>query len=484
MYEKINPTQMFRERQLALLEEASNRRIVRRLRAGRAPKARSGMAAFLLAALVIVVGTMLVALSSPAHSSTTFTVNSAADLADVNGGDGICDADAAVGNLCTLRAAINEANVTTDADTIDFNIPGTGVKTISPNTVLPNIIHPVSIDGFTQPGAVPNTLSKDTNAKLMIELNGSGVTGTSERIGLRLAAPDSEVRGLVINRFTAGIAIFADGVRLSQNFIGTDPTGTQDLGNSSMGIFDQGFGSSIGTPRSDAGANLISGNDGAGIAIRDLASHTQVAHNLIGTDKSGTKKLGNSKEGVEITNSSNNSLDSNTIAFNGGNGVKINDTSGSRTSSISSNSIFSNAIFSNAGLGIDLAGGEATPAPGPIGIATTNDLQDVDSGPNGLQNFPVLSSAKTVSGKTTIKGKLNSSPNESYTIQFFSNPSGNEGKKLIGQKSITTDVTGNRAFTFSTKKAVRVRQKITATATRDSTLDTSEFSSARKVTSS
>ena len=43
--------------------------------------------------------------------------------------------------------------------------------------------------------------------------------------------------------------------------------------------------------------------------------------------------------------------------------MKISITSGSRTSSISGNS-----IFSNAGLGIDLAGGEAAPAPGPIGF--------------------------------------------------------------------------------------------------------------------
>jgi hypothetical protein len=41
---------------------------------------------------------------------------------------------------------------------------------------------------------------------------------------------------------------------------------------------------------------------------------------------------------------------------------------------------------------------------------------------------------KTSSTKTTIKGKLNSARNKTYTVQFFSNPTGNEGKKLIGQK--------------------------------------------------
>jgi hypothetical protein len=44
MYRQINPTEMFRERQLALLREGENRRVARRLRAGRGPKARSGIA--------------------------------------------------------------------------------------------------------------------------------------------------------------------------------------------------------------------------------------------------------------------------------------------------------------------------------------------------------------------------------------------------------------------------------------------------------
>jgi hypothetical protein len=269
-------------------------------------------------------------------------------------------------------------------------------------------------------------------------------------------------------------------VNLQQNFIGTDPTGTQDRGNTGSGIFVNGFGAIIGTPSIGA-ANLISGNGGSGIRIRELASNTLVSHNLIGTDKSGTKILGNSKEGVEIIGSSNNALDANTIAFNGGSGVKI--SGAGRSSIVGGNSIFSNAIFSNAGLGIDLDGLELVPAPAPIGIVTDNDPKDVDSGANGLQNFPVLTSAKTVSGKTTVAGKLNSTPNESYTIQLFSNPSGNEGKKFIGQKSVITDGSGNRSFTFSPATAVLVGQTITATATRDSTLDTSEFSAPRKVAS-
>src|SRR5215208_6727833 len=110
----------------------------------------------LLGACLMVVATLLAAClmaAQPAHAATTFTVNSASDFADVKVGDGVCDADFATGDLCTLRAAIQEANATTDQDTISFGIPGTGVHTISPQTNLPNIIRPVTINGLSQPGS-------------------------------------------------------------------------------------------------------------------------------------------------------------------------------------------------------------------------------------------------------------------------------------------------------------------------------------------
>ena len=66
------------------------------------------------------------------------------------------------------------------------------------------------------------------------------------------------------------------------------------------------------------------------------------------------------------------------------------------------------------------------------------------------ENKPVLSSAKTASGKTTVAGKLVNTPNQAYTIEFYSSPKDtNEGKKFIGEKGITTSVDGLRSFTFT-----------------------------------
>ena len=168
---------------------------------------------------------------------------------------------------------------------------------------------------------------------------------------------------------------------------------------------------------------------------------------------------------------------SNTIAFNGEDGVQIQ--FGTR------NEVSRNSIFSNVGLGINLFGGFED-AHGN----TANDPGDVDSGANGLQNKPVITSAKTSSTKTTITGKLASTPNRGYDSEFYSNPAGtDEGKKFIGQKSIVnTDSAGNVTFTFSTSTKIPVGQTVTATARSvnfdASNGDTSEFSAARKVTSS
>src|SRR5262245_19434965 len=155
----------------------------------------------------------------------------------------------AVDGLVTLREAIasanSDANVNTDvvavgaygADTINFNIAGAGVKTIIPATALPTITDQVTIDGYSQPGASMNTLTTGDNAVLLIELN--GVSAGSGAAGLTIVAGnDSKVQGLVINRFAIGIEIGgASGFTVVQgNFVGTDASGTVDLGNSLQGV--------------------------------------------------------------------------------------------------------------------------------------------------------------------------------------------------------------------------------------------------------
>ena len=104
--------------------------------------------------------------AQPAHASTTFTVDSTADYGDVTPGDGKCDIGTImlIGERCTLRAAIQEANATTGADTINFAIPATEDPTITPASELPKITTTVTINGYSQPGAQANSKTVGTDA--------------------------------------------------------------------------------------------------------------------------------------------------------------------------------------------------------------------------------------------------------------------------------------------------------------------------------
>lgn len=425
-----------------------------------------------LVALALVASFLMMVSAKPAHAFTTFTVTTIGDEADGNLGNGICDVELKA-TQCTLRGAIQEANFEPGADVIEFNIGGSGVKTISPNSKLPDITEQVTIDGYSQPGASPNSLVVGDDAAIKIELKGVDA-GSS---GLTVKASNVGISGLAINRFaSAGISIEGGlGARIEGNFIGTDPAGLQDLGNSSAGVDINGAsGSGANTIGGDEPAerNVISGNDSEGVFIFNGSVGNSLFGNYIGTKKDGTTALGNGTHGVDIVSGTGNVVGgsppafANTIAFNGDTGVQV----GFIGNSPTGNSILRNSIFSNGGPGIDLQ------ADGPTG----NDPGDSDTGPNNLQNKPVLTSAKKVSGKTTVQGKLNSNPGKTFKVQFYSNPKGtDEGKRFLFSRTISTDGSGNATFSFATIKRVALGQAITATATGAD--GTSEFSAAKGV---
>lgn len=224
--------------------------------------------------------------------------------------------------------------------------------------------------------------------------------------------------------------------------------------------------------------NLISGNGAEGVKIDLASTGSTVEGNLIGTRKDGATPLSNGAAGVRIAGSTGSTIGgalpgtANTIAFNGGDGVAIVKGPGPNFRIPTGNSILRNSIFSNADLGIDLK---------DDGV-TANDFSDADGDENNLQNFLVLISARTSSTATRIKGTLTSTPGETFTLRFFSNPSGTreEGKKFVGEKGVS-DGDGVVSFAFKPKAKIKAGLFVTATATSGATGDTSEFSAPRKV---
>lgn len=429
----------------------------------------------------------------------------------------------------SLRQAITDAAVA-GVDTIVFNIPGGGVKKIAPLTELPNVNANI-IDGTTQPGwSVGN---------LVIEISGENLTADTAT-GLKFfsipgSSPQIFVRGLIINRFQGdGIYIQdSENVTVEGCFIGTDASGTIDLGNSdgieirAASTFTENLtiggdtaaernvisgnslairifggnsffikGNYIGTDKTGNAAlpngsgmqvtailvviggattaerNVISGNNARGI-ILDSSQNT-VQNNYIGVGADGFTPLGNGTKGIDLINSLN-------FSITGGHLIADNVVANNKFGGIytfaankrpTGNKITNNSIFPN-GLAI-----------GRLGIdlesdgVTDNDTGDADTGANNLQNFPVLTSAVATATTTTIQGTFNSEASTSYRLEFFVNQTDErEGKTFLGFQNVTTDVGGNANINVVFSTATAHGQFITATATRNSApLDTSEFS--------
>ncbi len=410
---------------------------------------------------------------------TTLVVNSTNDP-----GDGTCNVAE-----CTLREAINAANINPDTNTIKFAIPGSGLQTITPLTPLPAITRPVIINGYTQmpctsnpsPCSHPNTLANTDDAVILIELNGTNagtnVDGLIISAGSSGSVDGSTVKGLAINRFAtgSGIRITSGGGtfnflnEITGNFIGTNAAGTSASANK-IGVFMDNAGlAMIGCTTTDE-RNIISGNTSDGIKISGSSAIIGVVQgNFIGVKADGMTGLGNGGAGVHMIDGSANTIgydlvnpgNANVIAFNTGAGVAV------ENAGAVSNVIRKNSIHDNGGLGIDL---------GNNGVTLNDSLGH--TGPNNYQNFPVITTAPV--GGTSVSGTLNSTANSPFIVDVYSSTAGDssgngEGQTYLGSNtSVATDGSGNAAFSV-TVPTLTAGQVITATAI-DLSGNTSEFS--------
>jgi Periplasmic copper-binding protein (NosD) len=199
----------------------------------------------------------------------------------------------------SLRQAILEANAddSSGPSLITFQIGGGGSATIKPPAALPFITHPTIIDATTQPGFAGSPI---------VVLDGSS-SGAGAN-GIVIVAGNSQVRGLVIDRFSgSGIALFeAGGDVIQGNNIGTDSSGiapnepgTIPLGNSQNGILINNAGmNTIGGP-APGQRNIVANNVGDGILASGGVGQSIVG-NAIGTDPTGRALLSNAGSGIEF----------------------------------------------------------------------------------------------------------------------------------------------------------------------------------------
>ena len=460
-----------------------------------------------------------------------------------SGGDGLQDIlgtftvtntnDSGAGSL---RQAITDANASPGLDTITFSIGGSGPHTITLSSSLPSITDPVIIDGESEP---------DFAGTPVVVLDGNFISGSPDGLRLAAGSDGGTIRGLVIQRFGGdGIEIDgSDGNTITGNYIGTDVTGMIDQGNDQDGInIENASGNIVGGTNPGEG-NVISGNGDEGIEIDgSTASGNQVLGNLIGVAANGTTRIGNGEGmwiedapgtivggaavgagnvigannsgiiisgtnatgtvvqgnhiGTDVSGAADvggafygilfhftdstplfpigipsnstiggvNAGEANTIANWGADGVNVG--YGDR------HAVLGNVIRDNGDLGIDLTFDDGV---------TINDVDDVDTGANDLQNHPVLLSAGIVGSSLVVTGTLDSTPSTAFDFDFFANTTADasgrgEAERYIGSfYGISTDTNGNLIFSDTLGGAnVAAGEFVTATAT-DQNGNTSEF---------
>jgi hypothetical protein len=339
--------------------------------------------------------------------------------------------------------------------------------------------------GGTTPAA-RNVISGNILDNIHIVGNVAGATGNAVQgnfVGLNAAGT-----GIL---FTGGFfGTEVSGVNASSNMIGGTAAGARNVvgGNGDgMNIDDGAHDNIIQGNFSGVGADGVTavGNRLHGIVLRDLGGSPGVSGNQIGGTVAGA---------------------GNTVANNGAAGVAVFGDPSVTPQNVN-NPILGNSIFHNGRNnptflpGIDLVSGTSYPTDDGI---TPNDFGDGDDGPNHLQNFPVLTSALTKVGKTTVTGTLNSRNNFGagaiYRVEFFSSPAAigttlAEGQTFLGSATLTLGASpgpfvdqGQVKVTFSADlPVVPDGQVITATATQliggagSTPLNTSEFSAPVKV---
>jgi hypothetical protein len=373
-------------------------------------------------------------------SVSSFTVTTTGNQADATPGDGVCKIVG--GSACTLRAALEESNarpIYNGYDTlslpINFAISGSGVKTISPSTYLPEVFYPIDINGYTQTGASANTNNFDQglNTVITILINAANAGGAP---ALQFHSARNRVRGLAIkdgdifftyeSGYSTGegknsvegcfIGIAADGTTVYNaggvkidhtggvtvggttnaarnliaggisivkgdsntvigNYIGTTKTGSAKGGGSAFGvdIQDSSYYNMIGGS-SAAARNVISGSTTVGVSIAgSQAQHNSLLGNYIGVAVNGSTGLGNGRSGVILSDSTHD----NTIgAYGAGNVIADNSTdeAGIWMDNAYSNSIQSNYIGTDAALTASIGNGvSGNPCAGIVIMGASHD---------------------------------------------------------------------------------------------------------------
>jgi trimeric autotransporter adhesin len=385
-----------------------------------------------------------------------------------------------IGALDTAgTSAAGQENNTTGIEVNGANNTIGGTTAGAGNVISGNALYGIHLAGATATGntVAGNIIGLAAGGDTALGNSSHGVLLSNGASGNTIGGATAASRNVIASNGSDGVNIFGDASdnnSVRNNYIGVAADGVTVRGNGATGVFITGGGDNNVIGGVGMG-NVIGGSVGFhGIEIDgggSTSSGNIIQGNFIGTDAAGTLNFGNAQSGVLLDNDAvNNQVggvnagEGNLIAFNGAVGPSNRGISVGSASAVG-NALLGNRIVGNNGLGIDL---------GPTNGITANDVGDGDTGANGLQNFPVLTSANSNSAGTTIAGTLNSNANTTYRIEFFANrptvldPTHGEGERYLGFITVTSDASGNATINTTLANVwVNASDCITATATVD-----------------
>ena len=251
--------------------------------------------------------------------TSPLVVNDNGDAGDASSGDGAC---ATIGGVCTLRAAIQEANSRSFCGTIDINFSGVSSPIVL-NSTLPDINHNINING---PGPNQMTVMRSTangtpNFRIFtllanITVNISGVT-------LSNGNPSAGAGGNIANG--SGGAIRNSGNLTLTNVAVSGNRVTLSSVGAGGGIFN---GNNLTIINSTINGNSVTpaGAQGGG-GIYSIVGVLKVINSTISGNSSSTGGGGiyNANGGVTLTNVtvSNNRCNSDDSGFESGGGLLL-----------------------------------------------------------------------------------------------------------------------------------------------------------------
>jgi CSLREA domain-containing protein len=270
-----------------------------------------------LTALAVLSVTLVMALVvAPAEraQATNFTVNSLLDDGDDNVGNGVCHTAA---GQCTLRAAIEEANANTAADTIAFGslsgtinlggplpmlsaaeattIDGNGTVTVHGGgfpcflvTSAGNVIRDLSITGCTYGIAISGEPADGNavrgNTIFSNTIDGVEIIGGADgnTVGGTVAADRNIIRDNTNNGVSVRGGAATTGNVIEGNCIGTAATCSIAAPNGIDGVYIDADSTTVGGTASGAGNTLaFNGSPGVGVTINGGTNNNVVTRNVM-----------------------------------------------------------------------------------------------------------------------------------------------------------------------------------------------------------